>query len=85
MPRSWQFQEAGSRFSALVEEARSGEPQVVTLGGGSAVIVISYEDYERLRAGAPSAWDIFKTAPRLDEQGLPIERDTTTIRPIDLS
>ena len=70
MPRQWQLQEAKARFSQLVERALAGEVQVVTRRGRPAVVVIPYEEYERMQAGTTSAWDIFKTAPHLDDEDL---------------
>ncbi len=84
MGRQWQLQEAKARFSEVVERALEGEAQVVTRRGEKAVVVISYEEYERLQAGDKSLWDIFRTAPRMDEEDLPLERDKTPVRPIDL-
>jgi prevent-host-death family protein len=84
MPHQWQLQEAKVRFSQVVEQALTGEVQVVTRRGRPAVVVIPYEEYERLHAGAGSAWDIFKTAPRLDEEDLPLTQDTTPVQPVDL-
>src|SRR6059058_4570403 len=51
MPRQWQLQEAKARFSQLVERALAGEVQVVTRRGRPAVVVIPYEEYERMQAG----------------------------------
>ncbi|HWE61970.1 MAG TPA: type II toxin-antitoxin system Phd/YefM family antitoxin [Chloroflexota bacterium] len=85
MPRWWQLQEAKAHFSEVVEQALAGDVQVVTRHGRPAVVVIPYEEYERLHAGAVSAWDIFKTAPRIDEHDLPIERDTTLVRAVELT
>jgi prevent-host-death family protein len=84
MPRRWQLQEAKARFSQVVEGALSGEVQVVTRRGRDAVVVIPYETYEQLQAGPTSAWDIFKTAPRLDDDDLPIIRDRTPVRPSEM-
>jgi prevent-host-death family protein len=85
MPRQWQLQEAKARFSQLVERALAGEVQVVTRRGRPAVVVIPYEEYERMQAGTTSAWDIFKTAPRLDDEDLPLVRDKTPVRPLELA
>jgi len=41
--------DAKNRFSAVVEAAQRGEPQLVTKRGVPAVVVISAEEYERLR------------------------------------
>ena len=51
---SWQLQTAKQHFSELVERARRDGPQVVTKHGKEAVVVISAEDYRRLR-GVPDA------------------------------
>jgi prevent-host-death family protein len=83
VPRQWQLQEAKARFSEVVERALTGDPQVVTRRGRPAVVIIPYAEYERLH-GSTSAWDIFVTAPRMDETDLPIERDRTPLRPVDL-
>ncbi|HVA89233.1 MAG TPA: type II toxin-antitoxin system Phd/YefM family antitoxin [Chloroflexota bacterium] len=85
MPRQWQLQEAKARFSQVVEAALAGEAQIVTRRGHRAVVVIPYEEYERLLGGGPSAWDIWKTAPRLNDDELPLIRDSTAVRPVDLA
>ncbi len=81
MMHQWQLQEAKAHFSQVVERALAGEVQVVTRRGRRAVVVIPYEEYERLQGDTKSAWDIFKTAPRIDEEDLPLERDRTFVRP----
>jgi prevent-host-death family protein len=85
MPRQWQLHEAKARFSQLVERALSGEVQVVTRRGRPAVVVIPYEEYKRMQAGTTSAWDVFKMAPRLDDEDLPLGRDQTPVRPLELA
>jgi prevent-host-death family protein len=84
MPRQWQLQEAKARFSEVVEQALTGEVQVVTRRGRPAVVVIPYEEYERIHSDEGSGWDIFKDAPRIDEDDLPLERDRTLVRATDL-
>jgi prevent-host-death family protein len=85
MPRRWQLQEAKARFSELVDQALAGDVQVVTRRGRPAVVVIPYEEYERLHAGTVSAWDMFKEAPRLDSDDLPLMRDPGIVQPVDLA
>ena len=46
---SWQLQEAKNRFSAVVEAALTGEPQEVTRRGKPVVVVLAFEEYQRLR------------------------------------
>jgi prevent-host-death family protein len=84
MMRQWQLQEAKARFSQLVERALEGEVQVVTRRGRQAVVVIPYEEYERLQASTKSAWEVFETAPRLTQEDLPLARDITPVHPIQL-
>ena len=38
-------------FEEVVEEAVGGEPQLITRRGREAVMVVSVEEYERLRGG----------------------------------
>ena len=47
---TWSLHDAKNRFSAVVNAARAGEPQQVTRRGQPAVVVLSVEEYERLRA-----------------------------------
>lgn len=46
--RAWQFQEAKSRFSELVEAAITKGAQTVTKHGKPTVVVISAEEYQRI-------------------------------------
>ena len=44
---TWRLQDAKAQFSAVVEAAMQGEPQLVTRRGKSAVVVIAAAQYER--------------------------------------
>mgnify|MGYP001575300947 FL=1 len=44
----WQLQEAKNRLSEVVRKARSEGPQVITLHGSDAAVVISARDFGRL-------------------------------------
>jgi prevent-host-death family protein len=46
--RNWSVQDAKNRFSEVVEAARD-EPQTVTKHGKPAVVVVSADEYDRLR------------------------------------
>jgi antitoxin Phd len=46
--RSWSVQDAKNRFSEVVEAARRG-PQTVTKHGKPAAVVLSADEYARLR------------------------------------
>jgi len=48
-PAHWLLQDAKARFSELVRRARSEGPQQVSVHGRDAVVVISAEEFRRLR------------------------------------
>ena len=47
----WQLQEAKQQFSRLVEAARDAGPQIVTRHGREVAVLLSIEEYRRLRGG----------------------------------
>lgn len=55
---TWQLQDAKNRFSAVVDAALTGEPQEVTRRGKPVVVVVAFEEYQRLcqaeKATAPN-------------------------------
>jgi antitoxin Phd len=79
MQASWTLQDAKNRFSALVEAARRGEPQLVTKRGAPAVVVVAAEEFARLRtceqAAQPSFVDHLLAMPRDDESFERIEAE----------
>jgi toxin FitB len=46
--RNWSPQDAENRFSAVVDAAPAGEPQLVTRRGKRAVVVLAADEFERL-------------------------------------
>lgn len=52
-PGCWQLQEAKARFSEVVRRAAECGPQHVTVNGEERAVVLSVEDYVRLR-GEPT-------------------------------
>jgi prevent-host-death family protein len=63
---AWQLQEAKQHFSELVERARSDGPQFVTKHGKEAAVVVSAEEYRRLRGGGPSLVEFIRSGPDFD-------------------
>lgn len=53
--RSWRLVEARARFGELVRRVRSEGPQHVTVRGHEEVVVISAEEFRRLKGEATSA------------------------------
>jgi prevent-host-death family protein len=79
---AWQLQTAKQHFSELVERARTQGPQVVTKHGRDAVVVVSAEEYTRLRDTEPSLIDFIRAAP--DLRVLQIDRATDHGRDVEL-
>ncbi len=64
--RTWEFQEAKSRFSEDVDRTMTEGPQLVTRHGAEAVVVLAADDYHRLVGEAPNLIDHLLKAPRGD-------------------
>jgi prevent-host-death family protein len=48
-PRRWSLQDAKARFSELVRSAHRDGPQLVTLHGRDAVVVVDADEFRRLK------------------------------------
>ena len=59
----WQLQDAKNRFSELVQRARKEGPQIVTLRGERAAVVLSAEAFDALTANRPSLVDHLLDGP----------------------
>ncbi len=64
----WLLQDAKARFSELVRRVRNDGPQHVTVHGRDAVVVISAEEFRRLKGEATGQVliDALQTAPFRD-------------------
>ncbi len=72
MHKTWQLQEAKSKFSELVSNAESGDVQIVTKRGEDCVAVIPIKQY-RIFFEKTKIIDVLLKAPKCSE--LDIERD----------
>ncbi len=79
----WQLQEAKNRLSELVRKARAEGPQVITLRGRDAVVVVSATEYGKLSRPRGSLVDFFRKSP-LARVNLDLARSTDTGRPVNL-
>ena len=70
---NWQLQEAKQKFSELVRRALTSGPQVVTRHGRAAVVVVSAEDYGRLRGGGGFK-EFLRAAPDVSRLGIRRDR-----------
>ena len=64
----WQLQDAKNQFSKLVQSARTQGPQIVTVRGERAAVVLSAEDYDALRANRPTLVDRLLSGPTWDQE-----------------
>ena len=80
--RRWQLQEAKARFSELVRGAAEDGPQTITVRGRRAAVLLSAEDYDRLKRPKPSLAELLRASP-LAGLDLEVERDRSPPRDID--
>lgn len=78
----WQVQEAKTRLSELIEEARSKGPQIITRHGAERAVVLSIDEYRALTACKPDLKSYLLGGPKVDS--FEIERDRDTGREIGL-
>jgi antitoxin Phd len=79
---TWQVQEAKTRFSELIERARTEGPQMITRHGAERAVVLSIEDYRALAAHKPDFKAYLLGGPKVDD--FSVERDRDTGRIIEL-
>lgn len=81
--QAWQLQKAKNRLSELVDRALDQGPQMITRRGIETAIVLSVEEYQKMRRSETDLVDFFRTSP-LAEVELDLDRDPDTGREIDL-
>ncbi len=83
MIKKWQIQEAKNRLSQVVNQAVNDGPQVITVRGKPAVIILSVEEYQRLKGPQTTLSNFFRESPLHDEE-LDLERSIDNSREVDL-
>ncbi len=78
----WQVQEAKTRLSEVIEQARSQGPQIITRHGSERAVVLSMEDYRSLTAHKPNLTEYLLGGPKVDN--FEVERDSDTGREFSL-
>ena len=79
---TWQLQEAKAKFSEVVRMAET-EPQVVTMRGRPAVVILSQREYLKLRKPRLSFLEFMQNSPWADAE-IEVERDRSEAREISL-
>ena len=86
MTVQWSLHDAMNKFSAVVDAAQRGEPQMVSKRGVTAVVVLSAVEYQRLQrleaTQVPSFKEQLLAMPSGDESGnvVGFERVNITLR-----
>lgn len=80
---SWQLQEARDDLGKIVEEARRSGPQIITVRGEEAAVLLSVEDYRKLAPPKETLADFLMRSP-LRGSGIEIERDQDFGRDLEL-
>ena len=80
----WQLQDAKNRLSEVVRKAADEGPQVITLRGEDAVVVLTADEYARLtRKPEGNLVDFFRASP-LGGVTLDVTRSRDTGRKVPL-
>lgn len=81
MNAQWQLQEAKNRLSEVVREARTTGPQIITVRGHAAAVVVSVAEYRRLTRPHMSLTEFFRQS-LLYAFDLDVERSADTGRDV---
>jgi len=79
----WQLNEAKNRLSELVRKAQREGPQVITLHGRDAAVVVSARDYRRIAKPVGNLVAFMRASP-LAGVALDLRRNRDTGRPSEL-
>lgn len=83
MNNIWQLQDAKSKFSEVVERALAHGTQIVTRRGKNTVVVMPFEEYERLTHHNGSLAQFLLSSPLADSE-LSFERNKNMSRNIEI-
>jgi prevent-host-death family protein len=83
MEHIWPLQDAKNKFSEVVNRALHRGPQIITRRGVQAVVVLSYEEYQRMQKPQTDLVTFFRTSPLADVE-LDLRRDDSLPRDVSL-
>ena len=72
---NWQLQEAKNKLSKVIELAVKKGPQVITKRGKKEVVVISFDEYERVKKKKDNIIEFFKKSPLTKDVFIEREKD----------
>lgn len=83
MSDRWQLQEAKNRLSEVVRKARVDGPQIITVHGTDAVVMVCAEQYRKLSRHKGTLVEFFRRSPLVGIE-LELARTGDTGRDIEL-
>jgi len=83
MKRVWQLQEAKARLSEVIKQASKEGPQTITMRGEPTAVIISRDEYERLKYPRESFIDFMRKSP-LYGVDIDMKREQTMTRETDI-
>ncbi|MBN4055237.1 type II toxin-antitoxin system Phd/YefM family antitoxin [bacterium AH-315-K03] len=81
--RQWQLQDAKAKFSEVVKLANQEGPQEITMRGQPTAILLSLEDFEKIKGEKPSLVSFLRSSPLVGVD-LDLTRDASPAREIEL-
>jgi len=81
---NWQLQKAKARLSEVIKKAAKEGPQKITVHGEPTAIVISNEEYERLKQPKGSFVKFMRSSPLYGLE-LNLRREQTLTRDVEVS
>ena len=81
--KAWQLQEAKARFSELVKRANAEGPQDITVHGRPVAVLISREDFDKLRRPQELFVDFMRRSPLVGVK-IGLGRDRSKTRKVEL-
>ena len=81
---TWQLQEAKARLSEVIKKATKEGPQSITVHGTSTAVVISQDEYKRLKSPRGSFVDFMRQSPLYGLE-LDLKREQTPTREADVA
>lgn len=79
----WQMQTAKQKLSEVVDRAIDDGPQFITRHGKDVAVVVSIDEYRKLRGEDDFKAFLLSGPPYFDD--LPLERSKAPARPVDLA
>ncbi len=80
----WQLQEAKARLSEVIKRAAKEGPQKITVHGEPTAVVVSNEEYERLKRPKGSFVKFMRSSPLYGLE-LNLRREQTITRDVEVS